>query len=385
MRVAIGGCQLPSWEVHFDLTLRVDGPHFIQSLARIHALSGVIRNIPIPPSTQQRLDRMNILRAVQGTTGIEGIEFTEEELTEILSADEDTSVLDQGREQEEREARNADALMRYVAEYVRYHPDEPISEPLILKFHEILTEGIDYPNNEPGRYRNHAVNVGFYRPPAEGEKVRSLMTEFVHWLNTGLAASWDPVIRAIVAHFYLVSIHPFGDGNGRTSRAVESFLFYKAGVNVRGYYSLANFFYRNRLEYVNRLNIIQTRGVSDLTPFVAFALDGLVQELEAVHAEVLEEVRIIAFRDYARQFLASAGKLGTPSGERQLRFLTGLSGQTVNIRDVRSGLHPLSSLYRNVTTRTLMRDINYLKECGLIVIEGNRVSAALELMTQFTV
>lgn len=375
---------MPSWTVHFDLTLRTDSPQVLRDLARVHALAGVIRGIPIPPSVQHRLDRLNILRAVQGTAGIEGTELTEEELSQIFEAGVDTPVLDRGREREEREARNAEALMRYVAQFVGDHPDEPISESLILRFHEILTADIDYPHNEPGRYRNHPVNVGYYRPPADGEEVRSLMTEFVHWLNTGRAASWDPVVRAIVAHFYLVSIHPFGDGNGRTSRAVESFLFYKAGVNVRGYYSLANYFYRHRQEYVDNLNVVQLRGSNDLTPFVAFALNGLVLELEAVHAEVLEEVRVIAFRDYAREFLASAGRLGTPAGERQLRFLTQLSGQAASLREIRSGGHPLSALYRNVTTRTLMRDLNYLKENGLVVLDGDEIKAALHLMTQFT-
>ena len=375
---------MPSWDVHFELTVQVDSRYVIESLARIHALAGVIRGIPIPPSVQQRLDRLNILRAVQGTTGIEGTELTEEELYRILDADPGAPTLERGREREEQEARNAEALMRYVAEYVNRNPDASISEQLILRFHEILTQDIDYKNNEPGRYRNHPVNVGFYRPPANGEDVRSLMAEFVRWLNTGRAASWDPVIQAIVAHFYVVSIHPFGDGNGRTSRAVESFLFYKARVNARGYYSLANYFYRNRHEYVDHLNLVQMRGGNDLTPFVGFALNGLVQELEAVHTEVLEVVKRIAFRDYAREFLYDAKKLGTPAGERQLHFLTELSDETVSLRDLRSGAHHLYYLYKDVTTRTLMRDINYLKGNGLIVVEGDEIRAALEHMTQFT-
>ena len=375
---------MPSWEVHFELMLQVDSRQVIESLARIHALAGVIRGIPIPPASQQRLDRLNILRAVQGTTGIEGTELTEDELDRILDSNPDTPALERGREREEREARNAESLMRYVAEFVSQNPDAPISEPLILRFHQILTEGIDYPYNEPGRYRNHPVTVGSYRPPAEGENVRRLMAEFVRWLNTGRAASWDPVLQAIAAHFYVVSIHPFGDGNGRTSRAVESFLFYKAGVNVRGYYSLANYFYRNRQEYVDKLNLVQTRGGNDLTPFVVFALNGLVQELEAVHAEVLDVVKIIAFRDYARQFLNGAGRLGTPAGQRQFQLLTELSDETVSLRELRSGAHRLYYLYRRVTTRTLMRDINYLKENGLIIVEGDELRAALDLMTRFT-
>ena len=297
----------------------------------------------------------------------------------------DSSALGPGREREEQETRNANELMEYVAEYIKRNPSAQISEPLILEFHRVLTQGINYPYNEPGRYRNHAVTVGPYRPPSNEEEVRRLMAEFVDWFNTGVAASWDPVIRAIVAHFYLVSIHPFGDGNGRTSRAVESFLFYKAGVNVRGYYSLANYYYRNRPEYIENLNLVQMQGETDLTPFVAFALAGLVQELEAVHAEVLAEVKILAFRDHARLTLAESGRLGTPAGERQLQFLTELPGGPVSMQILRSGGHPLSRLYRRVSSRTLSRDINSLRQLDLIVVEGDEIRANLDLMTRLTV
>ncbi len=376
--------ELPSWEVHFDLTLRVGNPRIIEDVAKIHALASVIRGIPIPPSVQQRLDRLNILRAVGGTIGIEGTELSTDEISRIMASPLDSSPLGPGRGREEQEARNANELMEYVAEYIKRNPDRQISEPLILEFHRVLTQGIAYPYNEPGRYRNHAVTVGSYRPPATGEEVRRLMAEFVNWFNTGVPGSWDPVIRAIVAHFYLVSIHPFGDGNGRTSRAVESFMLYKAGVNVRGYYSLANYFYRHRPEYIDSLNLVQMRGETDLTPFVAFALTGLVQELEAVHSEVLAEVRVLAFRDHARLTLAEAGRLGTPAGERQLHFLTELAGGPVSLRLLRSGGHHLSRLYRRVTSRTLSRDINSLKDLDLIVIEGDEIRANLELMTRFT-
>ena len=376
---------MPSWEVHFDLTLRAGNPRIIEDVARVHALAGVIRGIPIPPSVRMRLDRLNIQRAVRGTTGIEGTELSEEEVSLIVDSPPDASPLGPGREREEQEARNANDLMEYVADYIRGNPNAQLSEPLILEFHRVLTQGINYPYNEPGRYRNHAVTVGRYRPPATGEDVRGVMTEFVHWFNTGIPTSWDPVIRSIVAHFYLVSIHPFGDGNGRTSRAVESFLLYKSGVNVRGYYSLANYYYQNRPEYIDSLNLVQMRGETDLTPFVAFALKGLVQELEVVHREVLDEVRTIAFRDYARESLTAAGKLGTPAGERQLSFLIGLSNNSASLKALRSGEHPMSRLYRNVTTRTLSRDINVLKQEELIVVTGDEIRANLELMSQFTV
>ncbi len=369
---------------YFEPVLDVANRRILENVAQVHALARVIRGIPIPPYVQQRLDRLNILRAVRGTTGIEGTELSEEEIDLVVDSPPGNAPLGLGREREEQEVRNAEALMRYVGEYLEDNPTARVTEELILEFHRILTQGINYPHNEPGRYRNHSVVVGNYRPPPTGEEVRHLMAEFVRWFNTGMPTHWDPVLRAIVAHFYVVSIHPFGDGNGRTSRAVESFLLYKAGVNVRGYYSLSNYYYQNRPEYIDSLNRVREQGVFNLTPFVAFALNGLVQELEEVHREVLTEVRILAFRDYARQTLADAGKLGTPAGERQLRFLTELAGAPVSLRELRSGGHSLSRLYRSVTTRTLMRDINYLKQENLVIAEGDEVRANLELMTRFT-
>jgi Fic family protein len=289
------------------------------------------------------------------------------------------------RAKEVQEVRNAAALMANVAERLQRDPAEPMTEALIQHFHELLTQGIDYPNNTPGRYRTHAVQAGDYQPPADGEAVRRLMAAFVAWMNSPEAKALDPVVRAIAAHFQLVSIHPFGDGNGRVSRAVESFLLYQAGINARGYYSLANFYYRQRPEYIYWLDYVRFQSDPDLTPFVTFALKGLLEELQAVHAEVLGEVRIIAFRDFARETLVSERKLGSPLGGRLLEFLTELDASPVSVRDIRAGRHPLARLYRGLADKTLQRDLAFLRAHQLVLIDGDELRANLGIMTQFTV
>ncbi len=375
---------MPAWNVVFDTRVQVDTPEVVSNIAQIHALAGVIRGIPIPPSVQRNLDRLNIMRAVRGTTGIEGTELSEEEVRLILETPSDRPVLSDGRDREEQEVRNAERLMVYVAERVENNPRAPISEEIVKEFHNILTSDIAYPNNIPGQYRNHPVSAGSYIPPREGEEVRRLMSEFVRWFNTDTPIHWDPVIRAIVAHFYVISVHPFGDGNGRTSRAVESYLLYQAGVNARGYYSLANYYYSRRSEYVAMLDHVRFVSYPDLTPFVMFALRGLVEELTNVHDEVLAAVRRISFRDFARERLTTTGKIGTPGGQRQLSLLNGLSTGPVSIKALRSGQSPLSALYNNVTPKTLTRDINYLKQQQLVVLDGDELNANLGIMTPYT-
>ena len=57
---------------------------------------------------------------------------------------------------------------------------------------------------------------------------------------------------------------------------------------------------------------------------------------------------------------------------------------TVSLKELRSGRHPLSYLYRNVSSRTLARDVNWLKEQQLIAVEGDELRARIDLMTDFT-
>ena len=268
--------------------------------------------------------------------------------------------------------------MRFVAEEIG--PGRPLSEPLIEDIHDLTTRGIDYPGNRPGHYRAGPVRAGNYLAP-DADAVPRLMQEFIDWFHQGPPRGWPPAIQAIVAHFYVISIHPFQDGNGRTSRAVESFLLFRGGINARGFYSLANFYYRRRQEYEDMLDRVRFETNGDLTPFVRFALDGLVKELEEVHAEVLHEVRLMAFRDYAREIIFDISSAYPAS--RMYGLVLGLRHEAVPVAALRLGGHPLYELYRGYSSRTLRRDLDLLSAQGLIVIDKKRVRANLDVMTQF--
>ena len=375
---------MPSWDVHFDLCVDVSDPALVAHVAAIRATARTIRGIPIPPAVQEDLHRLNIMRAVRGTTGLEGADLSEEEVREVIGAREGAPVLSASRQREEREVRNAHALMRFVEDRLRAEPGQPLTEGLIREFHRILTDGIVYPNGAPGRYRTGPVSVADYHAP-DHASIPRLMAGFIAWLHEGEGRRLDPVVCAVVAHFLLVSIHPFGDGNGRTSRGVESFLLYRAGVNVRGFYSLANYYYQRRGAYVDMLTHVRFVSDPDATPFVRFALRGLESELEQVHGEIINEVRIIAFKDFAREQIEESGRLGRRTGGRQLAFLVELAGQDADVRerDLRSGAHRLARHHRGIGRKTLTRDLHALRELGLITIRDGYVGANLASMERF--
>ncbi len=370
------------WPINFGLEVQ-DAPDIIRMTEAAHVIAAAIAGVPLTPETQERLHRLNIMRAVRGTTGIEGIELTDEEVDEIIASPQGEPVLPRIRVREEMEARAAHNLFMRVEDILWDDIDTQLTESLVCEFHEILTRDADYQGNTPGQYRKHRVYVGRYEPPDSAD-VPELMARYIEWLNQGAGAQMDPVARAVVAHFLLVSIHPFGDGNGRLSRGVESFLLYKAGINVRGFYSLSNYYYRERDAYFNALNTVRFRSDPDATPFVRFALEGLRQELEDVHQYVIDETRMIAFHDYSREQIARGGRLGSPAGRRQLEFVLILRAEPVAAADIRSGRHILSGLYRRVADRTLYRDINALQNLGLVTYQDGIVRANIGVIDQYT-
>ena len=375
---------MPRWNLHFHAYVELQDPELLQSVARIEALAGLTGDIPLPPGLRDTADRLNILRAVRGTTGIEGARLTEGEVGQILDAAPGSGpVLGAARAREEAEARNAARVMRYIRSAVGKAPDDDLAERHVREMHRLTTEGIDYPRNKPGAYREVPVAAGGYQAPPPGE-IGDLMDRFFEWFPlTRERDRWPECVRAVAGHFYLISIHPFGDGNGRTSRAAESLVLYRGGVNSLGFYSLANFYYQNRAEYVeslDRARFVHDNGESvDLTEFVKFALGGLRRELEDVHIEALGFLRELTFRDYARESLQEDGALSPKVGARRLELVRWAAEAPIPVADLRARRHPAAALYKGATNKTLTRDINYLREQRLVLVEDGAVRANLEL------
>ena len=97
---------MPRWDVHFEMRVNTQDPEVVRLLFKVDAMASVIRGIPIPPYVQNRLDNLNIMRAVRGTIAIEGTEVSEEEVEEILRTPADQQVLPRNRAGDEQEVRS---------------------------------------------------------------------------------------------------------------------------------------------------------------------------------------------------------------------------------------------------------------------------------------
>ncbi len=380
-----------SWNMNFEPNVNMSDPGIYELCIKIEAEKLSALDIPLPPSIKAKINSLNILRQIKGTTGIEGNTLREEEIAKTLKAAKKDP--DRKFNTEEQEVINADLVLEFIKKDASSNKEGIVTEELIRHIHLITTQKCDYPENIPGEYRRTIVHAGEYQAPSE-HKIEKLMQAFIKLINNTYAPEIrNPVTRAIIAHFYLVTIHPFRDGNGRTSRALEAYILFHGKYNVNNFYSLANFYYKNRAEYVYKLQEARFKYNGNLTEFVKFALKGYLYEMEFGRQEMLKFIKLVTYKDFIlEQFTAKE------INHRQFNLISHLTEIDIDspyllfelnpipLEDFKKRQHPLSiMLYENLTDRTLYRDIDKLKRLSLIFIDENDLlNANIDIMDQFT-
>jgi Fic family protein len=148
---------------------------------------------------------------------------------------------------------------------------------------------------ESGRMRVVSGPVGRERVHFEAptaDRLEREMTRFIKWFN---APSWvDPVLRAGVAHFWFVTIHPFDDGNGRVARAIADMSLARADQTQDRFYSMSSRIEAERKDYYLELESAQ-RGGLDITRWLSWflaCLDRALDEADQTLAAVLYKARL---------------------------------------------------------------------------------------------
>lgn len=143
---------------------------------------------------------------------------------------------------------------------------ELLTEHTIRQIHALILRTIN--DEEAGRYRRVSVRItGSNYVPPDPSTVPPLMHDFNLWLNSQEARALHPVELAALAHFKLVDIHPFVDGNGRTARLLMNLILLSNG------YPLAVIRNEDRSRYYDLLEKAHQGETVDFVEFVAQAVD----------------------------------------------------------------------------------------------------------------
>ena len=329
---------------------------------------------PLPPDVAEDFYRVALIKGAQATTAIEGNTLTEEQVAGIL---DDTLKVPESRAYQEREVRNVLDALQGMTEQVMQGTSLMITKDLICDFNRRLLDGTEHePDAVPGVVRDHAVAVAGYRgPPAED--CNYLLKRLAEWLESDTFKSGDrevgfalAVACAVYAHLYMAWLHPFGDGNGRTARLLEFLILVRSGLApLPATHLLSNHYNLTRDQYYRELaRASQSNStVSFLTYAIQGFVDGLREQIDQVRALQLQVAWVTYIHEVMNRYPSSQAR------DRQRTLVLAMPPDEPIPRDELPVLTPeVARLYATTGPRTLSRDLNRLRDAGLLRKRGYR-------------
>jgi Fic family protein len=181
-------------------------------------------------------------------------------------------------------------LMKKAVEY----KNEDLSIESILELHQIATYKAIDNLAASGEFRiddniivSDLYNDNIFQPP-EWESIPSRLNNICDFANTDFisldANSFiHPIVKAIILHFAIGYIHPFGDGNGRTARAIFYWSMLRSGYWLFEYVSISKLIQESRSAYDRAFTYTETDDF-DLTYFIYNQVDTIEKGLRQVRS-----------------------------------------------------------------------------------------------------
>lgn len=266
-------------------------PEIALALMRIEAAKQAVAHLPITPTVLKKLRETSRLQSIHYSTAIEGNRLTLEEATKVIQR----SAHFRGRERDELEVKGYFAALAEVERLVAR--GLPISEKVIQTLHGLVMSG-GKSKTKPSHYRDGQNVIKdsetakiVYMPP-EADDVPQLMEALVKWINSESALPCP--LKAGIVHYQFATIHPYYDGNGRTARLLATLIMHQGGYDLRGIYSLDEYYAKHLSSYYDSLavgpshNYYLGRAQSDITSWLTYFCSGAAHAFESVHKQATE-------------------------------------------------------------------------------------------------
>jgi len=219
-------------------------------------------------------------------------------------------------------ARNIEGIVEMMLDATQRY-EQPLTEERLFGWQNAL-----FPNGYSGAYK---INVACYRKGemqvvsgAMGKEkihyeavpqilVKQEMDKFLNWINTDFRI--DNILKAAIAHFWFIIIHPFDDGNGRIARTISDMQLARAEKSQQRFYSLSSQILAEKNQYYEVLQKVQWHTDSDITEWLEFFLNCMKNALltsEHAIAHVLHKAKFWTKHEH------------TPVNERQRLILNKL-------------------------------------------------------------
>lgn len=336
-----------------------------------------VAGVPLDPEVAQKIHTLYLTKGALATVAIEGNTLTEQEAQGYLDG---SRPLPPSQQYLGQEIDNMVFACNFLTREIYEHGSVSLTVEKIEWMNEQILKKLQL-NEEvsPGKIRNYSVGVPGYRG-APVEDCLFLLSQLCQTLNDfPLPAEHKEVyaiIKAIYAHLYLVWIHPFGDGNGRTARLIELFILLCAGLPQPTGHLLSNHYNKTRSEYYRRLNDARL-SEEGLVNFFKYAVEGFVDGLREQLREIREHQWTAAWTNYVyEQFREKPGQ--AHRRQRELVLCLSREPDFVPLTKIRLLSPGLAASYATLTSKALTRDLNALHRMDLIERRRGGVRAKRE-------
>ncbi len=261
-------------------------PIIAQVLMRIEACRKEMSGLPLTPNLLITLRESARLQSVHYSTAIEGNRLSAQEVAQVLTKEANFP----GRERDAKEVLGYYAALDLLESAAQQEKD--LTETVIKTFHALVMAG-GKKRVRPTPYRDsqNVIRDGrtraiVYLPP-EAKDVPQLMKDLFIWIKKTKRSLPCPLVAGI-AHYQFATIHPYFDGNGRTARLFTTLILHLGGYDLKGLYSLEEYYARALPEYYKAIslgpshNYYQGRAEVDITPWLEYFCAGVAESFEAV-------------------------------------------------------------------------------------------------------
>lgn len=263
----------------------------VDDLGKIERYKTILDMSSIPPSLEIKLKKQAKIKMTHFSTRIEGNPLSLNQVENIINKEQDRFS-----HRSEIEVRNYWNALSFLEEQKKLNT--PISEKFIKKLNSIIDHTNPGRKSKQSSYReptppgvlfavyDEKTKQADYIPP-EADDIPLLMEGLIEWIEK---ENKLPIpIKAAILSYQFLTIHPFDDGNGRTARALATYLLSKNGYDMKGFYSMEEFYSSDLDGYYKSLQmnlpVLYYEGresPEDLSPWIEYFVRIMALAFEKV-------------------------------------------------------------------------------------------------------
>lgn len=306
-------------------------------IAEIEALRSQIDSSYILPEREIEMRYRASVEATHSSTSIEGNPLNLKQVEKVLIDGKELTR----HQYAEIEVKNYKTALDWIE--TRKTTKNSIALADILAIHKIVSDKL-LPTEKVGTLRENPIYITDQNDNTvyDGPEAITLDVEIdvlLKWLNE--SDSIHPIIVAGILHFHFVSIHPFADGNGRTTRLLTNLYLGLKDYDLRSSLVLESYYSVDKQAYYGALSLANNyaeRKIATLNPWIEYFVDGFLSSAKVLAIEVTAlsglapNVEKVKISKEESDILSYAKQFGSISLAEAQDLLTGASKRTVQRR-----------------------------------------------------